>query len=263
VDIRDSLLNTIGIIRIAFCRVEEFRTKLSSSQSQDASPQQVSVDDRVAHKIKMSAKPGNVINDGGGVVGDREAVLSNEIVYERRIVYNSFEGFNALATFSKYTHHVDFYKSMPLEALLKDTIRLRGIIAFYRDVNRARVDLVNSERIQQATALAINGSANDFVRVEDMVHSICANLSPAGSYILCTGKAKKYNYGEVTVQRINATVGQRKQDFVAKEKGIVAFFRSEPGTFELQLHSVDPNRTPRENYQVRFAVVDLLSDDEE
>jgi hypothetical protein len=255
-----ALLNTIGIIRIVFCRVEEFRTRSSHSKSHEASPKQVSVDDDVAHKIKMSAKPGNVIKDRGGVMGDREAVLSNEIVYERRIVYNSFEGFSALATFRKHTHHVDFYKSMPLEALLKNTIRLRGIIAFYRDVNQARVNLINSERIQQAARLAINGSANDFVRVEDMVHSICANLSPAGSYIMCTGRAKEYNYGEVTAQRINATVAQRKQDFVAKEIGIVAFFRSEPGTFELQLHSVDPNRTPRENYQVRFAVVDLVSD---
>jgi hypothetical protein len=273
VDFRD-MLETVGIIRIVFCRVEEFKSKFPHFTSQVASPQQVSVDDRVEHKIKMSAKPGKVIKDGRRV-GDRYAVLSNEIVYERRIVYNSFEGFSALATFNKHTHQVEFYKSMPLEALLNKTVRLQGIMAFYRKVNGARVDLTNSERIQQAALpTAANGSANDFVRVEDMVHLICENLSPAGSFIMCTGRAskcnymstgraEKRNYGEVTVQRTNATVGERKQDFVAKEKGIVDFFKSEPGAFELELHSVDPNRRPSENYQVRFAVVDLLSSDDD
>ena len=255
------MLETIGVIRIVFCRVETFRR---SQTSLSASPQQVSVDPRVEHKIKMSAKPGNIIKDGCGV-GDRYAVLSNEIVHERRIVYNSFEGFSALATFNKHTHKVDFYKSMPLEALFNKIIRLRGIMTFCRKLNDARVDLIDSERFQQAAlpTTSVFGSANDFVRVEDMVHLICESLSPAGSYIMCTGGAKKCNYGEVTVQRTNATVVQRKQDFVAKERGLVAFFKSEPGKFELELHSVNHNRDPSENFQVRFAVVDLLLSDDE
>jgi hypothetical protein len=258
-DVNDcDMLNTIGIVRIVFCRVEAFRTKASRLF---ASPQQASVDPRVEHKIKLCAKPGNVVKDGCGV-GDRYAVLSNEIIHERRIVYNSFEGFSALKTFNKHTHKVDFYKSMPLEALFYKPIRLRGLTTFFRKVNEARVGLINSERIRQEAALPTSvliGSVNDFVRVEDMVHLICENLSPAGSYIICTGKAKKRNYGEVTVQRTNATVVQRRQDFVAKERGLIAFFKSEPGAFELELHSVVPNRHPRESYQVRFVVVDLCN----
>lgn len=117
-------------------------------------------------------------------------------------------------------------------------------------------------------------NTNDFVRVEDLVHFLCQNLSPAASYSICTGCRKQGEYGEVTVQRIlvqpknNARLAQEisgKQlvDYADKERGLVDFFKSEPGVYDLELVGVTPDKLPKENYQVRLAVVDLLDSDDE
>lgn len=258
-------LDTIGSIRIVFCKVDTL--KPNRHRRNKCIPQQASIDSNLDRKIKISTKPGRIVKDGTTNVS-REAVLSNEIVYERRLVYNSFEGFTARRMFYKHIQKVDFYKGMPLAALMDKAVRRTAVVTFFRNVSTARFDLTSSELAKQAsegvsiTTADGGGSMIDFMRVEDIVHYLCESLSPAASYIVCTGRMKPGNYGEVAVQSTGGSNAEKFQDYCEKERGLVNFFMSEPGNFELELDGVDPKKRPKENYKVKFAVLLLDSDEQ-
>lgn len=98
---------------------------------------------------------------------------------------------------------------------------------------------------------------NDFVRVEDIVHHICQCLSPAASFRICTGKAKKGDYNEQVVQRSGHTKEEGLKDYCLKEKGLVGFFMPEPGLFDIEFVGLHETKLPRENYRVRQSIVEL------
>lgn len=270
-------INSFGVIRIMICRVEGFQKRsdrqLQREQRAQRSPKKQEILESVDKKIELVAEPGPIVQDGADPER-QEAVLSNEIVYERRVAYNSFEGWNARRMFARCTSHVDFYKGMPLSALLQSNIRRQAIMAFFRNVSAERVDLSERqtlEAIDQTERPAVAGT-NDFVRVEDIVHYICESLSPAGSYIICTGKSKKesktsgvlvHNYGERNVQKTRASKREKFQDYAEKERQLVAFLQSEPGVYDLEFVGRDKNRLPNENYKVKLAVLEIGSSDED
>jgi hypothetical protein len=254
-------LDTIGTIRIMFCKVDGFEKRDENLGM--FTPKQAAIDPRLDEKIRISAKPGRVLKDGCGI-GTRSAILSHEILYERRLIYNSYEGFKARNLFQRHTQKVDFYKGMPLEAFLNRDVRISAITTFFRNVNTTRFDLTTAQLAEQANAgvaqTGPGGSMIEDVYAQDIVHYICESLSPAASYIICTGRMKPGNYGEVSVQRSGAPHAEKFQDYYDKERGLVAHFMAEPGSFDLELVIVDPKRRSKENYKVKFVVVQLIDD---
>lgn len=266
----NSDVNKVGVIRIVFCKVADIHNLTREEMNQlNKLPQQASIDERLDAKIKLGAKPGRTFQDGCAF-DSSELVLSNNIMYERRIVYNAFEGY--CGRLDKYTHQDEFYKGMPLNVLLSHGVRSKAILAFHRTVSTRRVHLWQQESIQKigqvdTSAPGNEAYTNDFVRVEDIVHFICQSLSPAASFIVCTGKEKVHgsvrNYGEKHVQNQGACTAEKKMDFQKKEAGLVDFFQSQPGTFELEFDGIDQTMFNERNYKVRLVVLELSSDDED
>jgi len=340
----------LGQIRIVFCRVENVkhrtRAEMNRLLKENLAPQHVSswVDDNDDEdasdekKIQLLTKPGKSILDGCPLE-PKVAILSKDILYERRIIYNSHSGYlgqsgglSSSVSSILPTDKVHFYMAMPLQVLLDRQVRSQAIMTFHRSLCTARVDhsqwkkigmggaVVPSPGASVSSVSAASGGfgdnhmrrrhrgkrekvskpragANDFVRVEDLVHYISSALSPAASFMVCTGKEKirrvysedsskqkrklvalEKNYGERHVQRLVRSAPQegdslqqlQQQDFADKEMGLVAFFQSRPGTYELvrvrNEETLDFNESPPpgpKNYHVRLAVVDLLSSDEE
>ena len=266
-----SELDTVGVIRIMFCQVDSFQESFNSRHNKVFRPSQVVVDRNIDKKIQMSVKPGRVVNDGGQIA-EQEAVLSKEIVYERRLIYNTFGGFSARQVTAQYSSRSVFYRGMPLKALLTENVRFQGIMAFFREVSSERMNLSTEQRLidistsseqaghcdtqsedQRTVAETTQASTNDFVRVEDLVHHISKSLSPAGSYILCTGKNHRggkrnavLDYGEKYVQRQGAELDLKLQDFAHKERGLVAFFMNQPGVYDLELDGIEPTSKAQE-----------------
>ncbi len=212
------------------------------------------------------AKPGRLVVDGD-VPGHHEAVLNETIIFERRLIYNSYEGFTARHLLRAHTTPVDFYKAMPLYVFLQPAVRKQAIMAFYAYVSRNRVDLSVEKRIEQLNegeaVTAGLRDTNDFVRVEDIVHTLCKNLSPAASFMLCTGKQKAGNYGEKHVQRRASSRATSLQDYSTKEEELVKFIKTEPGTFDIRLVGYSKKKRPRENYEVSFTVFEIDSSSDE
>jgi len=263
-------LNTIGIIRIMFCKVVSF-AKRGDHHDSSRIRKQAAVDSLLDKKIQMSAKPGSIVNHGRRV-GKYRAVLSRNIVYERRLIYNTLGGFTAQQHTAFYSNRGDFYKGMPLKSLLDDRVRSLGIMAFFREVSAVRIDLSTEQRLTKSSldkSQCDRVGTNDFVRVEDLVHYISRSLSPAGSYIISTGKRYRnehtMDYGEKYVQKQGLTETKKLQNFALKEQGLVDFFLDHPGTYDLEGEGSNPRNRLKKNYKVRLVVlvVDSDSDDEE
>ena len=268
-DFRDDL-DRVGIIRIVFCSVSGFE-KIGKDEYKNKVLRKVAtIDELYEEKIKIAAKPGAVVIDG--VVGNSEAVLSKDIIYERRLVYNTYAGFSARKEFQKCQSQIDFYKGMPLEPLSHRSNRRRAVATFLWNVSSHRIDLEDGRHLEEI--MAGNSStnkttnANEYIDVQDIVHFICESLSPAASYLLCSGKEKRAsngvrNYDEMFVQQVGVSQKDKFKDYVEKEMGLVDFFKSEPGTYDLKLECIDPTKNPPENYKVRFAVLELDDSSEE
>ena len=108
-----------------------------------------------------------------------------------------------------------------------------------------------------------------WVRITDLVDSICDDLSPAGSYLICTGQHHVdeetgiRNYGETVRQNLEATREERRADYETKVKRLTHFFAKSPHVYEMQGFGAD-EETGRIRFEVCKAVVDLTanSDDE-
>jgi len=226
----------------------------------------------------MSTKPGNIIQDGCSA-SKREDILDRDIVYERRLIYNTYGGFSARRITTMYSSYEEFYKGMPLECLIDRNVRFQGIMTFFRKVVAERnaqataslIDLT-TQRIDdtQAARNIPQVLTNDWVCVEDLVHHVSKSLSPAGSYIICKGtqhlaKNGVKDYGEKYVQKQGASEDEQFQDFAEKERGLVQFFKKNPGAYDLELFRNNQTMYKNTNsYRVKLSVVDLLdSSDEE
>jgi hypothetical protein len=260
-----------------FCCVDSKPSEKIRNIDYHRKPQQATTNKSYDGKIKMSTKPGNIIQDGCSS-SKRKDILERDILYERRLIYNTYGGFSARRITTMYSSYEEFYKGMPLECLIDRNVRFQGIMTFFRKVVAERnaqataslIDLT-TQRIDdtQAARNAPQVLTNDWVCVEDLVHHVSKSLSPAASYILCTGQHHANNdvkdYGEKYVQKQGASEDEQFQDFADKESGLVQFFKNNPGVYNLELYR--NNQTMYRNtksYRVKLAVVDLLdSGDEE
>ena len=274
-------INKVGTIRVVFCCVDSDSSGKIRNLNCQRKPQQVTIDKKLDEKIKMSTKPGIIIKDGC-IPSKFVTILEKDIVYERRLIYNTYEGFSARKTTNQYSNSGGFYKGMPLKCFLEQRlmIRFQGIITFFREVaaarigqaSRIRIDLTTEQRIDdtQAARNAPQVLINDWVCVEDLVHHVSKSLSPAASYMLCTGMQHHADnnvkdYGEKYVQKQGASEDEQFQDFALKESGLVQFFKINPGVYDLELFRNNQTMYRNTNsYRVKLSVVDLLdSSDEE
>jgi hypothetical protein len=273
-------LNKVGTIRVVFCCVDSNSSGKIRNLNCKRKPQQVTIDELLDEKIKMSTKPGIIIKDGCSP-SKFVTILEKNIVYERRLIYNTYGGFSALKTMNQYSNSGGFYKGMPLKCFVEQReVRSQGIITFFREVaalrigqaSGIRIDLTTEQRIgdMQAGRNAPQVLTNDWVCVEYIVHHVSKSLSPAASYIVCTGKQHHANsdvkdYGEKYVQKQGVSEDKQFQDFALKERGLVQFFRNNPGVYDLELFRNNQTMYRNTNsYRVKLSVVDLLdSSDEE
>lgn len=133
-----TVLNAVGSIRIEFCALNGFKEAVVSAYK--SQPEQTRINEKFEEKVMLAVKPGRRMVSDKYPEGFRyqAAILSRDIVYERRIVYNSFEGFNARNEFHKYVHQVSFYQGMPLAALMHQNIRKQAILAVCQKVRETR-----------------------------------------------------------------------------------------------------------------------------
>lgn len=277
----DDELNKIGTIRVVFCCVDSNSSGKVRNLNHCCKPKQVTIDEKLDQKIKMSTKPGIIIKDGCSLTtSDIVPNLKNEIVYERRLIYNTYEGFSARRTTHQYSIRGGFYKGMPLKCFRQpyQIVRFQGIKTFLQEVRDRRIDLTTEQRIDGTQAAGRNPPpqapqvlTNDWVCVEDLVHHISKSLSPAASYILSTGVQHQNadngvkNYGEKYVQKQGASKDEQFQNFAEKENGLVQFFQKHPGVYDLELFRKNQNKYKNKNsYRVKLSVIELLdSSDEE
>mmetsp|Transcript_53985 Transcript_53985/g.80495 ORF Transcript_53985/g.80495 Transcript_53985/m.80495 type:complete len:267 (+) Transcript_53985:508-1308(+) len=259
------------MIRVMFCSVEKIvTTNLSNHRrKKSADPEAADIHPNLDHKIKIVTKPASVVRDGQDP-GTKKAILKKHIIFERRLKYNAYEGYERKGNVGTITSSPDYFKGMTLNVLQQLNVRKQAINTFLRSVKNERFDLtqkniidiveegVNNPRDVAGTS---QDTTNDFVRVEDLVHFICKSLSPAGSYIICVGRSKEPdNYGEKIIQDLDAKKNKRFLDYATKEKGLVNYFKSDPEDYDLEQDGIDPKRNPKENFKVRFRVFDLSSD---
>ena len=154
---------------------------------------------------------------------------------------------------------------MPIAALGHVDIRRFCIDAHMRGVQKHRMNVIAEDRLATAPVreAASEEHPNEPVEIQDIVHYICDNLSPAGSFIVCTGSEKPGNYGERLIQREKKGAGPqaRKADFATKEAGLTSYFSRFPGCYEFKYTRNDEFGRPC--HTVKFREVLLESDDEE
>jgi hypothetical protein len=283
INVVSEVLASVGKIRIAFSNVEKFE---SANHRSVAAPKGKSVNTLLDRKTLLVAQPGEVVVDkAAGGRSNEQAVLENEVIFEKRIMYNSYAGYKTTdrVLLNKYLYNVDFYKGMPLNLLLQPDVRSIGIMTFLRNVGNSRFHNFCTVQLGQGGSPAgtdiqtvgfarADDNANTYVRVEDVVHFICESLSCAASFIFCTGREKNGNYGEEIVQRQGYMKYERLADYSLKERGLINYFKSEPGIYDIELDSIDLSRDLKdessedpnnENYKVRLCVVELLDDSDD
>ena len=153
----------------------------------------------------------------------------------------------SVATYTKmkYSNTRELYKDLPIYVLKQENV------------------------LRQCLNIYIESLPGKWVRITDMVDAICNDLSPAGSYLICTGQYHVdketgiRNYGETVRQNLEATREERRADYETKVERLKHFFANNPDVYDIQGYEVD-EETGRIRFEVCKAVVDLTanSDDE-
>mmetsp|Transcript_24405 Transcript_24405/g.27313 ORF Transcript_24405/g.27313 Transcript_24405/m.27313 type:complete len:202 (+) Transcript_24405:361-966(+) len=196
-----------------------------------------------------------------------------------RLIYNTYEGFTARRLTTMYSNRVEFYKGMPLKCLFDKKVRFQGIMVFFRKVAELRTDQATTLRIDLTTEQRIDTEAsmaaapqvmtNDWVCVEDLVRYVSKSLSPAGSYLVCTGKHYRASnnirdYGEKYVQKQGTSQENKLRNFSEKEDGLVDFFKKNPGVYDLEPFRINQRIYTNENsYKVKLSVIEILNSSDE
>ena len=288
-----NIWRSIGGIRIAFSLLERWKHR---GDDVSFKPKQAAIDADAFIERKgkeLSAQPGDLVLDNVPET-EREAVLSDEIVFEKRIDYNTFCGYKASQAMMKYTNTKTLYKGLPVDILKQEDVQRQCINMYMTQIpleqmrnkfhdsledafNKTHSEAGQSSSEGAADVLPAAASASGqssskpgkWVRVTDIVDTICDDLSPAGSYLICTGQYHVdeetgiRNYGETIVQNSEATREERRADYEIKVKRLTHFFTKNPHVYDSQDYGAD-EETGRIRYEVCKAVVDLTanSDDE-
>ena len=270
---------SIGGIRIAFSLLERWEQR---GKNQTFEPKQAAIDAEASIERKgkeLSAQPGDTVTDNLPQT-EREAVLSDEVVFEKRIEYDTICGYMASQEMRKYFNRKTLYKRLPIVILMQEDVQRKCIDMYLTLVPSKLRDAKIIENLdntagQSSSEVAAPAKPDKwlFVRVTDIVNEICKDLSPAGSYLICTGqchvdKNGNQNYGETVLQNSEATSEatseeERRADYETKVQGLTKFFNSNPHVYDSQDCGAD-EETGRIRFEVRKAVVDLTanSDDE-
>ena len=102
--------------------------------------------------------------------------------------------------------------------------------------------------------------ANEPIGTEDLVHFINATLSPAASYIVCTGNVRPGNFSEKLVQRRKMRNEDRDAFFLEKEGALVSFFANNPNNYKLVENGRDLQN--RVLYTVKKMTIIIVDSDE-
>jgi len=145
----------------------------------------------------------------------------------------------------KYSNTRELYKDLPIYVLKQENV------------------------LRQCLNMYIQSLPGKWVRITDMVDAICNDLSPAGSYLICTGQyhvdkeTSIRNYGETVLQNSEATSEEKRADYETKVERLKHFFTNNPDIYDSQDYGFD-EETGRIRIEVCKAVVDLTanSDDE-
>jgi hypothetical protein len=186
---------SIGGIRIAFSLLERWEQR---EKNQTFEPKQAAIDAEASIERKgkeLSAKPGDTVVDNAPET-EREAVLSDEVAFEKRIEYDTICGYMASQEMRKYFNRETLYKGLPIVILEQEDIQRQCVNMYLTLVpsklrdNKIIENLENtagqssSEVAAPAVAAASIQSTGKpdkwlFVRVTDIVDEICKDLSPA------------------------------------------------------------------------------------
>ena len=287
-----NIFRSIGGIRISFSLLKKWKKR---APNHSFNPKQAAIDTEafVERKGKeLSAQPGEIVEDRVPET-DREAVLSDTIVFEKRIDYNTFCGYKASQTMVKYTNTIGLYKGLPVDILKQEDVRKQCVNMYMTQVPLDRMrnkfldnleetfKQTHSSAGQSSSEGAASRSAADdndepnayskpdkWVPVQAIVRAICRDLSPAGSYLICTGeyhvdeKTGIRNYGETVVQNTEASNEEKYVDMEYKTSKLADYFTKDPHIYDSRDSGVNADGTIR--YEVCAAVVDLTgnSDDE-
>lgn len=291
-----NIFRSIGGIRIAFSLLKKWQKR---PLNRSYTPKQAAIDAEafVERKGKeLSAQPGEIVEDRVPET-DREALLSDTVVFEKRIDYNTFCGYKASQTMVKYTNTIGLYKGLPIDILKQEDVRKQCVNMYMTQVPLDRMrdkfhdnleetfkqthssagcstGQSSSEGAASRTAAGDSGEPKAYskpdkwVPVQAIVRAICRDLSPAGSYLICTGeyhvdeRTGIRNYGETVVQNTEASAEERYVDMEYKTSKLADFFTKDPHIYDSRDCGVDADGSIR--YEVCAAVVDLTgnSDDE-
>jgi len=279
-----NIWRSIGGIRISFSLLDSWKKRAINKTFK---PKQAAIDAEAHIERKgkeLSAQPGDVVIDNVPKI-EREAVLSDDIVFEKRIDYNTFCGYKASHAMMKYTNTKGLYKGLPIDILKQDDVQRQCINMYMTQVpleqmqnkfhdgledafNKTHSEAGQSSSEGAAASGQTSGKPSKWVRVTDIVDAICDDLSPAGSHLICTGEyhvdqeTEIRNYGETIVQNTEATKEEKKADYEHKVKRLTHFFTNSPHVYDFQDYTEE--ETGKIRFEVCKAVVDLTgnSDDE-
>ena len=277
---------SIGGIRIAFTTVEGYKDR-SEGEQRFQKPRQAGIDldahmDRKGKQL--SAAPGEQIVDSFPASSlCREAILSDETTFEKRLLYNTFSGYKAAQETQRHVYNHELYRALPLAVLHQADVRDQAIMTFVIKVPKDRMEVHFNARLeasfnrsrpispaaagessQEERTIGGDNTFGDpeaWISVSDVVKCMCEYLSPAGSYIICTGSDRKAekgtekNYGEQIVQKVTGVNdAERMLDFAHKQRKLWEYMRDSPGQY-------DVSGTKIGDYKCRRAVVDLCDSD--
>ena len=232
----------LGTIRIQWSIVDHMKPRDDIGYQYQA-PKQAAGDsgglmDRKG--VHLSTRPGKRLKTGAQTKD--VAVLKKEIIYENLIHFNDFYGYQTSEKHnSRASDGPGRLRALPLSEFIHPEYgiadkkkRKKYIEKFLRWHQGGRYQAVSSSSSSSSNNSSSSGrDPNAFVETESLAWFITDTLSPATSYILCTGKAKDGNFGEKLVQNIKCSDLQRKAYFDDKENGLVEFFQSNPSGYEL------------------------------
>ena len=169
-------------------------------------------------------------------------VFDNVIVFEKRIQYATVFGY--VADIQRYFQSVGLYMALPLDVLQLQKVRELCIAVYMNKVAVGRTD-ADISRLQESVnqnhsvnpsepvAAELDNSVSEpsrWVKVPDLFRAIINDLSPAGSYLICTGKVKhgedgKPNYGEGVFQNTGATTEEKLADLEYKQERLIYYIK--------------------------------------
>eukprot|EP00562_Extubocellulus_spinifer_P016384 CAMPEP_0178570562 /NCGR_PEP_ID=MMETSP0697-20121206/17143_1 /TAXON_ID=265572 /ORGANISM="Extubocellulus spinifer, Strain CCMP396" /LENGTH=592 /DNA_ID=CAMNT_0020205007 /DNA_START=285 /DNA_END=2063 /DNA_ORIENTATION=- len=117
------------------------------------------------------------------------------LVFQKFIQYAPYFGY--VADIQRYVQSVELYKSLPLEYLQRRKVREQCIAVYMNEVAVDETDGDFSSRHSvnpsEPAAAELDSNVSEptkWVKVNDLFSAIINDLSPAGSYLICTGKVR-------------------------------------------------------------------------